>query len=128
MTQKSKLFGQVLRERRLEKGFTLRRFADLMGISPTYLSQVEQCNVDPPTAERVKQMAEALDVNPDEWIVLADRLPNDLPGIIKKQPTVMPDLLREASGLTIEQLRKLKEQARKMREKNTQEADEGEKK
>ncbi|MCZ2340881.1 MAG: helix-turn-helix domain-containing protein [Bacteroidales bacterium] len=127
MTQKAKPFGQVLRERRLEKGFTLRKFADLMDISPTYLSQVEQCNVDPPTAERIKQMAEALDVNPDEWIVLADRLPNDLPGIIKQQPSVFPDLLREASGLTIEQLRKLKDQARKMREKNQSEEGEGEK-
>lgn len=124
MTQKAKPFGQVLRERRTEKGFTLRRFADLMDISPTYLSQVEQGNVDPPTAERVKKMAEALDVNPDEWIALADRVPDDLPGIIKKQPTAMPDLLREASGLTIEQLRKLQEQARKMKKKSKPESDE----
>lgn len=48
-----KRFGQFLRSKRLAKGFSLRRFAELVGVSPTYLSQVEQANCDPPTAERV---------------------------------------------------------------------------
>jgi transcriptional regulator with XRE-family HTH domain len=117
MSHRGKPFGQVLREKRLEKGFSLRKFAELVGVSPTYLSQVEQCNVDPPTAERVKRMAELLGENPDEWIALAGRVPEDLPGIIQKQPTEMPELLREASGLTAEQLRKLREQAKKLKER-----------
>jgi hypothetical protein len=73
--------------------------------------------VDPPTAERVKRMAELLGENPDEWIALAGRVPEDLPGIIQKQPTAMPELLREASGLTADQLRKLSEQAKKLKER-----------
>jgi len=117
MSHRGKPFGQVLREKRLEKGFSLRKFAELVGVSPTYLSQVEQCNVDPPTAERVKRMAELLGENSDEWIALAGRVPEDLPGIIQKQPTEMPELLREASGLTAEQLRKLREQAKKLKER-----------
>lgn len=128
MTQKSKTFGQVLRERRVEKGLTLRKFADMVGISPTYLSQVEQDNVDPPTAERVKKMAELLDANADEWIALAGRMPEDLPGIIQKQPTAMPELLREASGLSAEQLRKLQEQARKLKGRGKSDSDDGGKK
>lgn len=43
-------FGQRLRERRIAKGYSLRKFAELVGVSPTYLSRVEQGNVDPPTA------------------------------------------------------------------------------
>ena len=112
-----KPFGQALREKRLEKGHGLRKFAELVGVSPTYLSQVEQGNVDPPTAERVQRMAEILGENADEWIALAGRLPQDLPGIIQQRPTEMPELLREAKGLTVEQLRKLTEQARKLKEK-----------
>ena len=47
MAKKSKKpFGQVLREKRVEKKYSLRKFAQLVGISPTYLSQVEQSNVD----------------------------------------------------------------------------------
>jgi len=117
MSHRGKPFGQVLREKRLAKGFSLRKFAELVGVSPTYLSQVEQCNVDPPTAERVKRMAELLDENSDEWIALAGRVPEDLPGIIQKEPTAMPELLREASGLTADQLRKLSEQAKKLKER-----------
>lgn len=108
-------FGEVLREKRTAKGISLRKFAELVGVSPTYLSQVEQNNVAPPTADRVKRMAQILGENVDEWTALAGRLTEDLPKIIQKQPTHMPELLREASGLTAEQLRKLTEEARKLK-------------
>lgn len=117
MGEKNKPFGDVLREKRIAKGISLRKFAEQVGVSPTYLSQVEQNNMDPPTAERVRKMAEILDENADELIALAGRLPEDLPKIIQKQPTQIPELLREASGLTAEQLRQLVEKARKFRKK-----------
>src|SRR3984893_8576741 len=115
MAAKHDSFGRLLREKRVEKGFSLRKFAELVGVSPTYLSQVEQGNAQPPTADRVKRMAEILEDNPDEWIALAGRVPGDLSKIIQEQPTEMPELLREASGLTAEQLRKLTEQAKKLK-------------
>ncbi len=125
MSKKRATFGQVLREARLAKGFTLRKFAEEVGLSPTYISQVEQDNVDPPTAERVKTMADLLGANSDEWISLAGRLPEDLPGIIQNAPTKMPELLREASGLTPEQLQKLLDNARKMKERGKPDSGEG---
>ncbi|WP_010583104.1 helix-turn-helix domain-containing protein [Schlesneria paludicola] len=109
-----KTFGQHLREKRVERGFSLRKFAELVGISPTYLSQVEQDNVDPPTADRVKKMAELLGESIDEWTALAGRLTEDLPDIIRESPTAVPDLLRAVRGLTPEQLRKLRENAERM--------------
>ena len=63
MTRQLLSFGQVLRERRIDYGYSLRKFAGLVGVSPTYVSQVEQGNVDAPTAERVKRMAELLEAN-----------------------------------------------------------------
>lgn len=117
MGRRRRLFGKLLREKRLAKGYSLRSFAKLVDVSPTYLSQVEQDNVDPPTADRVKRMAELLGENPDEWTAMAGRVPEDLPGIIQKQPTEMPELLREASGLTADQLRQLREQVRKLKER-----------
>jgi transcriptional regulator with XRE-family HTH domain len=119
MSKKRQTFGQILREARLAKGITLRKFAEMVGISPSYLSQVEQDNVAPPTTERVKTMATLLGANADEWTALAGRVPEDLPAIIQKQPTAMPELLREASGLTADQLRFLREQARKLKERGT---------
>ncbi len=88
MTKKNaaRTFGQVLREKRVAAGFSLRKFASEVGVSPTYLSQVEQDNVDPPTADRVKRMAELLNESIDEWTALAGRLTEDLPEIIRGAP------------------------------------------
>ena len=116
MEKKDRIFGQMLREKRLAKGYSLRTFAKLVDVSPTYLSQVEQDNVDPPTAERVRRMAELLGENPDGLMALAGRIAEDLPDIIHKQAIEMPQLLREASGLTAEQLRALREHLRKIKE------------
>jgi len=113
--KKRKTFGQLLREKRLARGHGLRAFARLVDVSPTYLSQVEQDNVDPPTAERVKRMAELLGENVDEWTALAGRLTEDLPEIIHEQSTAVPDLLRAVRGLTAEQLRELRERAERMK-------------
>ena len=112
--KKQKAFGQILREKRIEMGYSLRKFAKLVGVSPTYLSQVEQMNVDPPTADRVKRMAEILEESVDEWTALAGRLTEDLPGIIHESPTDVPDLLRAVRGLTADQLRRLREDAERM--------------
>lgn len=119
MATKRKTFGQLLRETRLAKGLSLRKFAELIEVSPTYLSLIEQEKVErPPTAERVRRMAEVLEEpNVDEWIALAGRIPEDVAGIVQSAPTDMPELLRAAKGLTADQLRKLAEQARKMKEK-----------
>jgi transcriptional regulator with XRE-family HTH domain len=109
-----KTFGEALREKRIEKGFSLRKFAQLVGVSPTYLSQVEQGNVDPPTADRVKRMAELMEESPDEWTALAGRVPEDLPAIIQEK-TEVPDLLRAVQGMTADQLRRLRESAENMK-------------
>jgi transcriptional regulator with XRE-family HTH domain len=115
MAQTAKSFGKLLRERRLDCGFGLREFAGMVGVSSTYISQLEQENIDPPTAERAAKMAEILGENADEWIALAGRVPDDLEGIIQTQPVGMPKLLREANGLTAEQLQQLAEQAKLMK-------------
>lgn len=117
MTAPKPKFGTFIRDRRTAKGYSLRRFAELVGVSPTYLSHVEQGKVDsPPTADRIQKMAELLGESADELIAMAGRVPEDLPKIIQSQPEAMPALLRAVKGLTPEQIRKLQDQARKMRD------------
>ena len=115
---KSKPFGQVLREARIARGHSLRKFAQMVEISPTYLSLVEQNKTErPPTADRVKKMADLLGANSDEWIALAGRVPEDIPEIIQEQPSEMSELLRAARGLSAEELRKITEQVKKLKRK-----------
>lgn len=120
MSSKRKTFGATLREKRLAKGYSLRKFAALIEVSPTYLSQVEQGVADPPTAERTRKIAELLGENPDEMIALAGRLPEDVKDLIKNQPQELPDLLRAAHGLTAADLRRLRDEALRMKGKDKQ--------
>lgn len=117
MTPTPESFGDLIREKRLAKGYSLRKFATLVGISPTYLSHVEQGKVDtPPTVERVTKMAELLGENADELIAAAGRMPEDLAPIIRREPEQMPSLLRTASNLSPEALRKLLATAKRLEE------------
>ena len=59
-------FGTRLRERRVEADYTLRKFAEQLGVSSTYLSQVEQGKYDPPTAERAARIAEIFGEDPGD--------------------------------------------------------------
>jgi transcriptional regulator with XRE-family HTH domain len=113
MPPKIKSFGKTLREKRLERGFGLREFATMVGVSSTYISQLEQENIDPPTAERASKIAELLGENPDAWIALAGRVPDDLEAIIQREPLGIPELLREVDGLSSVQLKKLTDLAKK---------------
>ncbi len=87
-------FGKVLREKRTAAKISLRRFAELLGVSATYLSQVEQCNAPPPTAERVQHMAKLLNADADNLLALAGRIPDELAEIIHRHPAELPQLIR----------------------------------
>lgn len=113
--KKLQTFGERLREARVAKGYSLRKFAKEADVSPTYLSQVEQDKVAPPTADRVKRIADLLGESVDEWMAYADRLDEELPDIIHSDPAV-PDLLRAVQGMTPEQLKKVRAAADKIRE------------
>ncbi len=117
MSRNQKTFGQILREKRVGKGYSLRKFAELVDVSPTYLSQVEQDKVEsPPTVERLNRMADVLGENRDEFVSVAGRVPEDLPRIIQSRPDTIPELLRTTKGMTPEQLRELLDRARRIKQ------------
>ena len=115
-------FGKRLRELREAKlktapNFTLRKFAEAVEISPTFLSKVERGEFDPPKPAKIMRMAELLGVDADELLALAGRVDPELSEIIREKPSVLPDLLRTMRGMSDEELRKLAEQARKQKDK-----------
>ena len=115
MAPRRKHLGEIIREKRVEKEITLRRFAEMLGVSPTYVSQCEQGEGSPPTAARLLEIAKILGEDADALIAMAGRVPEDLSDIIRENPKEMATFLREASGLTPEQLSKLTEQARRLK-------------
>jgi transcriptional regulator with XRE-family HTH domain len=108
MAPSQKNFGSVLRATRVEKGFSLRKFAEKVGVSPTYLSLVETGQAPyQPTVDRIKKMAELLGASADEWIQLAGRVSDELEEMNRDNPQMMPALLRIARNTPPEELAKL---------------------
>ena len=83
MTQKN--FGATIRALREAQQISLRKFADKVGISPTYLSKIERDEFPPPGEETVKKFAEALNQDTDELLALAGKVSSDLPAIIQQK-------------------------------------------
>ena len=113
-------FGNRIRSLREAKKkedptFSLRKFAEAVGISPTFLSKVETGEFAPPASERIKRMAELLGVDADELLALANKMDPDLSDIIKDRPKAMADFLRTArdTGLTEDDLRAITEKIRR---------------
>ena len=70
--RKSK-FGKEVRCLRESKGFGLRELAGKIGVSPTYLSRVEQDKEQPPSIERICKIAEVLEADKDQLLQWADK-------------------------------------------------------
>ena len=104
-------FGATVRRLREGQKIGLRKFAQLVGMSPTYLSKVERDEFKPPTEEKVRAIAEALGQDPDELLALAGRVSSDLADIIQRQPREMATFLRAANGLSAEEMQRLAEEA-----------------
>lgn len=110
-TKKNESFGARIRRLRLARGYTLRRFAQQIGVSPTYMSQVEQDQGSPPAEDRIIRMAEALNEDPDELLAHVGRVAEDLPRIICRHPQMMASFLRTMRKLSVDEIAQLARQA-----------------
>jgi len=94
-------FGKYIRslreaKKKTDPKFSLRQFAQAVGISATFLSKVENDEFDPPAQDKIKKMAQLLDVDPDELLGRAGKFDSELSKIIIEQPKAMADFLRTA--------------------------------
>jgi transcriptional regulator with XRE-family HTH domain len=114
-------FGKRIRDLRAAKKeadpkFSLRQFAQAVGISATYLSKVENGEFDPPAPDTIKKIAALLGTDADELLALAGKVDPDLSKIIIEQPKAMADFLRVARDLPEDEIKKLTEQLRTKKE------------
>ena len=107
-------FGAFIRRKREAKEIGLREMAKMIGVSPTYLSKVERDEFPPPAEDRVKYIADILNLDSDELLARAGKVASDLTEIIKRQPREAASFLRSTgSRLTPDEWRRLAEKARK---------------
>lgn len=65
-------FGEFIKEKRQNKGITLRAFADMIGIAPAYMSDIEKSKRNAPTQEILEKMVKVLELSNEEANELFD--------------------------------------------------------
>lgn len=78
-------FGEFINKKRVEKKITLRKMADMLGVSAPFLTDVEKDRRNPFDMEKLKLLAQILDLTPED-----NEIMYNLAG--KKRNTVAPDL------------------------------------
>jgi len=88
-------FGQLIRQARKDKGYSQRELAKLLELDFTYLSKLENDRADyPPKEDVIRSLARNLDLDEEELIFLAGRIPQSDEDFIKQHYKVMPALFR----------------------------------
>ena len=93
--------GEYLRGRRMalyetDREFSVTRVAQRVGVTPSYLSQVERgLTQSPPSEETLTALADHLGLDRDVVLALAGKVAADLRETIVKRPQLFAQLLRE---------------------------------
>lgn len=91
-------FGQKIRRLRKAKNLSLRGLAEAVGVSFTYISKIENERLDFaqfPSEPLIRALADALDADVDELLLLAQKIPEP----IKKRVIERPDVFRRLAAL-----------------------------
>ena len=101
-------FGQFFKTKRIEKGFTLRKFCHKYGLDPGNISKLERGVLPPPASrEKLNQYACCLEIKEgsEDWYEFFDlatvgrgRIPKEIMGekeLVKKLPLICRTLKRE---------------------------------
>lgn len=78
-------FGDFLQRKRTEKKITIRKMAEMLGITAPYLNDIEKDRRNPPEMEKLEQISQVLMLSDEDKTTMFD-----LAG--KKRNSVAPDL------------------------------------
>jgi transcriptional regulator with XRE-family HTH domain len=104
MTEKNPraIFGETVRNKRLEKNISLNKFAKMVGVSAPFISKMEVGDWNAPKEENIIKMAEILEINKDELLALAGKVGSDLQNRVLENPSMFASLLRKATPEKLE--------------------------
>lgn len=88
-------FGNIIREARKQKGYSQRVLAEQLGLDFTYLSKLENNRADyAPKEDVIRAIALNLDLDQEQLIFLAGRIPAREEDLLKQHYQQMPSLFR----------------------------------
>src|SRR4030042_4506903 len=101
---KEKIFGQLIHELRInhKENNSLREFARKVGLSPAYLSRIENKKEPPPSEAIIERMAEALGIDKYELFSHAGKIPPEFLETFKKNPKRVASFMRRIQEIGLE--------------------------
>ena len=88
-------FGELIKQARKDKGYSQKELAKKLGVDFTYLSKLENDRGDyAPKEQVIRGLARHLDLEEEELIFLAGRIPQEDEELIKQHYKNMPTLFR----------------------------------
>jgi HTH-type transcriptional regulator, competence development regulator len=89
--------GDIVRQLRKKKGVGIKVLAANVKVDHTYISKIENGYVIP-SEEVLTKLANYLEYDKDELMLMADRIPSDIQEILRTQPKEALGFLREQFG------------------------------
>jgi HTH-type transcriptional regulator, competence development regulator len=88
-------FGKLIRQARKVKNYSQRELAKILQIDFTYLSKLENSRAEyAPKEDVIRGLARNLDLDEEELIYLAGRIPHQEEELLKQHYKSMPALFR----------------------------------
>jgi len=87
--------GEILKEYRLNKGYSIKLVGPKVDVSYTYLSKVEN-NQKSPSPGFIIKLCKVYDINPDNVLAKIGALPNDVQDIVETYGKEAFDVLRNS--------------------------------
>ena len=91
--------GELIREIRNEKGISLRKLADIVGVSNVNILYIEKGRINT-SLPVLRGIAKALNYNIDKLLSFANMIDDDIKAIINKRPVLITEFLRAAKNFT----------------------------
>lgn len=91
-------FGERVRQLRFQRNLTQQKLAEMLGVSLSYVNKVENERLssgDYPSEAFVHKLADALEADEDELLLLSDRVP----AVIRQRVKERPDAFSRLAGL-----------------------------
>ena len=101
-----RLLGGFVRDHRLKKGLSLRKFSKAVELSSTFVSRMERDDVNPPSEGKIINIEKVLSVDLDCLTLMARKIPADIQQMLFDKPMLVR-VLRVASKKSDDELERL---------------------
>lgn len=95
-------FGTLLRKKREERNLSIRQLAKYSGVSPAYISQLENNYRKNPTSHVLRALCDGLGIDYDQFLLEVNQL--NLQGIKERQTFYQQFAIQEISAVDLHEL------------------------